>query len=762
MLFIAVASLLCGCDGEVCGREESGHDIVLRVSIPGHGVISRGLYATDSEFQVNDLTLYFFKSTDFSESKSNCVWKYEMPLTSAFNAVSDGDLTLAFPFPMDIKSRLFTEEVSCVVYAMANTHGRLIADDYKSIFEIENPTVEQLRSTVTKAGFASEVPSEFLMDALAVIPYDGGRLAGEILLERLACRITMNVHIPTTTDNDGSGAIVFGNLKAWFSNGADVASIDGRLENIGLYSQDPTAQAGSTPDIPFYSYPREWDTDAIPYITLQADIKNTSDNTTTETYYIVPVRSPGNRFERNHSYDLTINLDRMGGSDPQEPVELKAEWDCDFEWHRKNLSVVLDDFSYIIFGDNAYKQDSYTYVYELYADTELSIPFNASGDVEIFGIDVAWDDMSNHLSDLVFTHYDAFSDRRTVSFDDYSPDSSDLLGISVDNINSLLRFKRGTYHFNYTPSTGSVTVDRLTTAICPYIFTFDVRLKEHPSVVAKVKIKQYPAIYLERELSGEGRDTRFVNAFSEYGSGGTDKGYLDTAASLTDDLYLGTLYTAGASDNRNIYTVNVTRFLSLTDDYIIGDPRSMTIDNLDVAEVAAPGNWSNLGVDIESGEMRYLENYYPTIEDESCNRFIAPRFSIASQWGMTEELTYDQAKRRCASYQEEGRPAGRWRLPTEAEILYIARLSVDGQIPRLFGASDDSDVNFWTASGAVYVDHNHGVTGVVASIAKKAYVRCVYDDWYWQDGNCDPDVFTWGDMKRDVSRSRLLIENYIK
>ncbi len=268
ILLMSMALLLSACDGgEVCRVDASSADVELYIGIPGSGGDgSRTSSDSDPEYQVNDLTLYFFKATDFSESGSPAVWKYEMPAAMGFNGAADGGLTLAFPFPMEVKSGLFAGESSCYVYALANTRGGLVVDGSMSVVDSDNPTVAQLRSVVSQARFSSGTPSEFLMDALVSIPYADGRLSGDILLERLACRITM-----TLSAGSVAGSVDPGRFRAWISNGADMASLDGDIGNVRLYSHDPASDDGSgfsadgqyvfVMDNPFYSYPRACDND---------------------------------------------------------------------------------------------------------------------------------------------------------------------------------------------------------------------------------------------------------------------------------------------------------------------------------------------------------------------------------------------------------------------------------------------------------------------------------------------------------------------
>ena len=132
----------------------------------------------------------------------------------------------------------------------------------------------------------------------------------------------------------------------------------------------------------------------------------------------------------------------------------------------------------------------------------------------------------------------------------------------------------------------------------------------------------------------------------------------------------------------------------------------------------------------------------PTQDDNgNTNLVIAPAFKIASSWGMTTGGSYTQMQRRCASYQENGYPAGRWRFPTESEIEYIVKLSDQRKIPELF------DGEYFAASGRVYKTSTSG-----GSFSKNPdknsehAVRCVYDVWYWgNDKIPNPNVFTWGD-----------------
>lgn len=191
---------------------------------------------------------------------------------------------------------------------------------------------------------------------------------------------------------------------------------------------------------------------------------------------------------------------------------------------------------------------------------------------------------------------------------------------------------------------------------------------------------------------------------------------------------------------------------------------------------------------IEGGN-RKLQNYYPTREDASARNIIAPKFRICSSYaGTSAYLTRSMSRRRAAAYQEMGYYAGRWRLPTEAEVRFMIDLATQEKIPRLFGSTGDSRWNYWCAQGAmsvpgkteanqdVYIDNypvnggsNPASNGLQPDYPRSAlftgnnyrdHTRFVYDEWYWGSTTLEPSgpvtnttttpvyTFTWGDRPK--------------
>ena len=108
----------------------------------------------------------------------------------------------------------------------------------------------------------------------------------------------------------------------------------------------------------------------------------------------------------------------------------------------------------------------------------------------------------------------------------------------------------------------------------------------------------------------------------------------------------------------------------------------------------------------------------------------------------------DGMRKRCASYQEDGYPAGRWRLPTEAEFKFIISQVNKGTLPELYVAGE----GYWCAHGYGVPDNKGNVTMYYNTTGSGYSTRCVYDEWYW---GSEPALtgdakskFTWGDMPR--------------
>lgn len=204
---------------------------------------------------------------------------------------------------------------------------------------------------------------------------------------------------------------------------------------------------------------------------------------------------------------------------------------------------------------------------------------------------------------------------------------------------------------------------------------------------------------------------------------------------FTSPNQLGTIkaynYNPVGLNNPNIYTISVSDLSQ--SDYDIADPRNDT----PVSYPALKGG----------GAGDALTGYYPVNTDY--HNAVAPKFKIASTHGasLSHVVTFENAQKRCASYQESGYPAGRWRVPTDAEIRFMVNLSKNRKLPSLFNGV------YWGSSGVDGTRLRVEVTTEGSTITDitvteeynqtQASVRCVYDAWYWGDEPMSQYMTTW-------------------
>ena len=331
-------------------------------------------------------------------------------------------------------------------------------------------------------------------------------------------------------------------------------------------------------------------------------------------------------------------------------------------------------------------------------------------------------------------------------------------------------FQTNTYvnneRFQVSTDNGKVT---LTHNISPdqytrYIVT--VVIRNEKGLSEEIVFTIYPAIYAQLEAGsdvfvngrfGHVRDAkgnRTGNNYPWYGQNGYNwhtnnnqaPQYVSTGYGSVRCANLGT----GNVEIEELIRITVTSFNEGDDTYNIRmgnsntatpytykltDPRveSTLKGGLDPYLVTAESNRGSLNYDSWSNVDGTIMTGSPSKDA------IAPEFLICSGWGRTQgenAQSFDMFQKRCATSQEAGYPAGRWRIPTEAEVAFIYRLQALGVIPRLFQESGSA---YWASSGWAVDSYArntrtaHFINNPAINGNNTAGVRCVYDVWYWGD-----------------------------
>lgn len=628
-------------------------------------------------------------------------------------SANNGNVTLTIP--SGALSMDGTTEYDIYVIANATfTDGQLDGktQDGKSLDELK-----ALSATKLEEGTQTLFVMDGMMKAITLNKDKDNSSSplGTINMERAAAKISLEITVekeiiidegtdkethytPILTDDNGKSLITV-TMHNRVQNGV----VNGMVPDPEKFSGKRTIEATERTteeektiydhDVPFYSYPCAWEkaTDEA-YLSLHLSWKNEKTGSILPYSYRIPVNDDTRELLRNHHYLIKLNVGILGSSEG-DPITLNPEYIIE-DWSEMNIEDDIKKYQYLWVKDYNVKMNNVD---------AIDIEYASSSKIEFVDISV----------------------QRYSPLDDDGLNNNNIPEHLVDIDNHGVSFKAnedGTFTVKHDIDPVKKNDYR------PWYIKFKVK-NQDGLTSEEITVTQYPAIYAVGNFNADGTTNRFVNgdAFGkDYRKGSSAYPVFDD----TKNYQLGTLNDLTSTGphatnrNKNQYKIYVT-VLDEGDDSRIGDPRDENVNN-----------FSDLG----------LTHYHPASSSENTNKIIAPSFLIASSWGITQPV-YDaeRAQRRCAAYQENGYPAGRWRLPTEAEIKFVQKLSDGDYIPALF------EGYYWASSGNLVKSNN------VPDNAEN-FVRCVYDLWYWGDEPMYDNketkevltTFTWGD-KEDIN-----------
>ena len=641
-----------------------------------------------------------------------------------------------------------------------------------------NPTINQLKAlTITSDFTKSEKQTLFVMDSdgnpdssndtsvagdnntdidnddivTYTIDNNGTKsLTGIVPLYRTAAKITLSVNRfgPEGADNTvtvGGKTYTpnYAGVYAVFHNGVSNSVIAPDVVNqiaptyfetndFSMAAQAAPCQLG----VPFYSYASDWSGETAgeeAYITLVVPWKANGENAYTPYYYKVPVNFSGDKLERNTHYKIDIAVSILGTLNPDSTITIEPSYTI-LNWSDDEIPTSMSDFRYLMVEQNSYVMNNIN---------TINIPYWTSHDCQLVNVNVTKLNLKEGGTITVNSGY--------------------TLKLITRDGNAYIEYSRvldndfESANFDFSPYTITFTIQHTT---------------ESTKYQEKITITQYPAIYGNYEVNVDGTNDDhigyvFVNGYTNSGQTSTNSGW-DFFGSVTQLV---------GSPNRYIFTVTSVEGTP----YVIGDPRDMEITyDGDEADWCDKGRRITNGVinTTENNEIRY---YYGTDvtstrydnatsttaiyandaaaeADERTINMVAPKFMLASGYAVlhtnaSQVRTLENLKKRCASYQEDGYPAGRWRLPTRAEFELILTQVNKRSLPEVYVFN----TTYWCAHGLgtpktennrVYVDMEY-----VGYDTEGHSTRCVYDLWYWGEHDkmntlAEKNEFTWGDVPR--------------
>ncbi len=538
-------------------------------------------------------------------------------------------------------------------------------------------------------------------------------------------------------------------------NLAEVADISEYDESTGKLKGDYFVW--QTVD-PFYTYPQKWnDTDnSEPYIKIifpwVSDIKGNS-----EFHYKVVLPKPTDHvftLDRNCWYNLTATIAVLGGTENDyvliEDVEVSvANW-AEPSWA---MGKGLNSARYFYVP---------TKEFDVYSDESFDIPINTNSSAVAYITKIEFSDYSKSpTNDLVYQNRIG-TNQTSVSSSIFTRDDSrkEYSGTEHDysvSVNSSDRYNK---FVTFSHSLEDIYVKRDITIYIQHSENSNwhetVIIHQHPAIELK-KAVDSDGNLIAGDLFVNGRfasvnNAKFGEQYNGYyhsrsgwtgfaRTGGvwtpTYKYYGILSDEVNPDLTSTSIYgclvhedyvtwvdspffitditVSAFSENNNFYKMSVNGGSEQTIYYKIGDPR-VKVSTLFSSSAAAPFNQTWSLVPYLSGERRQGNSYVDVTSnwtnpgdilvasnDDNTRNMIAPHILVSS--GLTEGVQgyspddFVSYFKRGATYQEAGYPAGRWRLPTEAEIAFIASRQYDGTIPKIFNES----VPYFASSGRFVV-----------------------------------------------------------
>lgn len=635
----------------------------------------------------------------------------DMPpvLTQSFSGLTGSTEVLEVKLTDDMRNALFPgNAVTCKAYVVANLpNGPSSVTDGMSVSDI--------RAIAVTSDFAtSNVQSSFVMDGDNTVTLlnpgtTAESVSGKIDLQRAASKITIAVNVPESITVDGQvwrsertnmSVLITNGVQSSAVNPATHTLVTGDYYNTTTVSEDQThrqrkLEAGTDTKFtyeltsPFYTYPNEWNPDdsesPMTYMTLMVPWKLDGEDSYRTCYYMVPVIRTGNTIGRNIHYRVKINVNILGSFTPDEPFTLDDLSYTAAEWGSVPVDVDIADYRYLVVDQNHYTMDN---VESTFIPVYTSHPTTVTNvEMTYYRYNTTSQGIEKPIT-ITTTQYEntqdkGYGDIWTCDF--LNPDKVDLVNPSTGiNFSHKLviwnPYNQRNESVSLTDLRSDNTVNTNINSISyyrpsndPAYSRYDITITiVHTDKVGKpdadnftktITITQYPQMYIVAKRNN-GTTSNYGNVYVNNNQG----------SSWYDWMAVNGLGSAQNS-NINMYIINVTQ-LNIGDNYIIGDPRVNTPNNLGY------NNWAR--VDDMDGVSRRLQYYYPTDESTNISNFIAPKFRIASSYGVVSSLSDIEAKYRCAGYQEQNCPAGRWRVPTKSEVEYIIKLSEEDKIPTLF------------------------------------------------------------------------------
>lgn len=742
-IFTAAAAIFsffaCTNEKMVISDKDLNDDIQLKLVLPTLTSKAGESNLTDGEKRVGKIDYFIFKTADYEAG--NVAASYHGVITNTTSADS-----LAGTYTVTL------ENMRSDILGTGVSEGKVIAIANYTFDAAAKPTKAELDAMEAGNTFAIGTPDEkgnlyyhpkadkdqlFIMRGDADIAMVAGSgVSATVEMKRLASKITVKLVFPENgvPVGDITWKADLGEVseaRVYITNASAKTDLAGTPKaNYIEYVYDYLKDYGEGEVPVYYTYPVSTPTDdhnrmfikvVVPWFGYNADGAIVDQM---ESYYKIFIPDADTQSANtadvisNLWYDITANINTIG---PGTETLIQASYIVK-DWNN------LGEISSNVASGNYLSLDVARETLDAYA-TLTQIAFAASGPVTAY---VNYIYQYNYTG--TETGYDYFMQNNAVTADDDLMEKKEIP--DAETIQNWVRVEsRNGQNYLVIDHAMQNDISNINSFdAAPYVFNVTLRLEDAPnrSYDKTITVTQYPAMYITSEQS-----TAYTTQYGYVFVNSTSNGSANISSSGNSNTHMFIVTSTILSDDE------------LASGKMLGDPRLKTIQNYYNNN---DQNWS-IQANALDGTYRRLSYYYPTDPSSSAANIISPKFRVASSYGATGDHDRESAWERCAGYQEDGYPAGRWRIPTTAEIEYITKLSTNGFLDYLFGwkpgttqYNNGNNAYYFTASGIVNVRNDLKRVTEVTNVTG-VRVRCVYDDWYWTDKG-EQNAFRWGDKPR--------------
>lgn len=326
---------------------EPANAITLKLSMPR---LATSRATETGEEALNENRIKILDVFIYQEGADECLFYQHFALSPELTGTGEHTETL------NVAQERFSLNIKHTIYVVANN---------STVIPSGGLSLSALKALSASPLDADKKQDTFVMDGKYTMVLNDGTVVNKeipVVLRRAAAkiRISLNYVNGYSPMNDKTPSKKMVNYAVNGSSIADGDISNPNLQNMNTFTEQNTG-AGYNDQFILYSYANDWTNDPgkETYVLINVPIKDADNNTSMQNYYKIPVnyRLPDGstdqaesiyKLERNHLYDIRVNIDQKGNPDPHSAVQLNAGYTIqDWTTHEVLVSVEGINFIYV-------------------------------------------------------------------------------------------------------------------------------------------------------------------------------------------------------------------------------------------------------------------------------------------------------------------------------------------------------------------------------------------------------------------------------